>query len=421
MRTRFWARFFRGRLWRHPDFVKMWTGQSLSELGSQVTLLALPTAAIKLLGAGPFQIGLLTAFEFLAFPVLGLVAGVWADRLKRRRILIACDAGRLLALGSVPAAYFAGLLSMNQLYAVALVTGVCTVFFDVAYQAYLPALVERTDLLEGNSKLEVTRSAAQVAGPALAGGLIQAIQAAPAIIVDAVSYLISVLTLAWIRKPEPEPHASLDDRPSFFGEMWEGIKVVLGHPVIRLISGSTSTSNLGSNMGFAILLVFAYNQLRMSPGEVGVIFGVGSVGALIGAFLAVPIARRLGLGPAIAASMGISGTATFLIPVASLGFAFPLLAGSFFVSQLGGTVYNINQVSLRQGVIPVRLQGRLNATVRTIVWGTIPLGAFAGGILGTRLGLVPTLYLSAAIGTLAVFFVLAPPVIRLKDQPEPAG
>jgi MFS family permease len=397
----------------------MWAGQSLSQLGSEVTVLALPTAAIKLLGAGPFQIGLLTALEFLAFPVLGLVAGVWADRLKRRRILIVCDLGRLLALGSVPVAYFVGALTMLQLYAVALITGVCTVFFDVSYQAYLPALVQRSELLEGNSKLEVTRSGAQVAGPALAGALIQAIQAAPAILVDAASYLVSVLTLLWIRQPEPDPKASRDGKPSFFGEMWEGIKVVLGHPVIRLISGSTSTSNLGSNMGFAVLLLFAYNQLRMSPGEVGAIFAVGSVGALIGAFVAVPIARRIGLGPTIALSLGIGGLALFMVPLAGLGYAFLLIALAFFVSQMGSTVYNINQVSLRQAIIPVRLQGRLNATVRTIVWGTIPVGAFLGGILGTRIGLVPTLYVSAAIATVAVIFVVAPPVIRLKEQPEP--
>src|SRR5205085_8281659 len=214
----------------------------------------------------------------------------------RRQILIVCDTGRMLVLASVPAAYFAGVLTMGQLYAVALVIGICTVFFDVAYQSYLPALIPRTDLLEGNSKLEITRSASQVAGPALGGLLIQLIKAAPAILVDALSYLVSVATLLWIRHQEPQARPSGDVPPSFFGEMWEGIKVVLGHPVIRLISGCTSTSNLGSNLGFAVLLIFAYNQLRMSPGEVGAIFGIGSAGALIGAFVAVPLARRIGLG-----------------------------------------------------------------------------------------------------------------------------
>jgi MFS family permease len=371
-----------------------------------------------LLHAGAFQVGLLAALEFLAFPVLGLIAGVYADRLKRRRILIVCDAARLVVLASVPAAYFAGVLSMGQLYAVATVIGVCTVFFDVAYQSYLPALIPRTDLLEGNSKLEITRSASQVIGPALGGFLVQAIRSAPAILVDSLSYLVSVTTLLWIRHPEPDPRPSGEAPTSFFGEMWEGIKVVLGHPVIRLIAGCTATSNLGSNMGFAILLLFAYNRLGLTPGQVGLIFGIGSVGALIGAVLAVPLARRIGLGPTIA--LAAAGNAfNFLVPVAVFGYPFVLLSVAFFAVLLTGSLYNINQVSLRQAIVPVRLQGRLNATVRTIVWGTIPIGNFLGGVLGTRLGLVPTLYIGAAIGTLAVLFILAGPV-RLKEQPEPA-
>ena len=398
--------------------MKLWTGQSLSEVGTEVTRLALPTAAIVLLGAGPFQVGLLGAFEYLAFPLLGLIAGVYADRLKRRRMLIVCDFGRLVALASVPAAYFLGLLSLYQLYAVALLTGICTVFFDVAYQSYLPALVERGDLLEANSKLEITRSTAQIVGPAAAGGLIQLLRPAAAILVDAASYLVSVLTLVWIHQSEPDARPSLAEASSFLGEMWEGIKVVLGHPIIRLISGSTSVSNLGSNMGFAVLLLFAYNQLHLTPGAVGLVFAIGSVGALIGAFVAVPLARRIGLGPTIALGTGGGGLASFLIPLASFGFAFPLLAAGFFIVLMGGTLYNINQVSLRQAIIPVRLQGRLNATVRTIVWGTIPIGAFSGGLLGSRIGLVPTLYVSAAIGTLAVLFILAGPV-RLREQPAP--
>jgi MFS family permease len=383
-----------------------------------VTRLALPTAAIVLLHAGAFQVGLLAALEFLAFPLLGLIAGVYADRLNRRRILIVCDAGRMLVLASVPVAYFAGVLSMGQLYAVALVIGVCTVFFDVAYQSYLPALIPRTDLLEGNSKLEITRSASQVIGPALGGILIQAIRSAPAILVDSFSYLVSVATLLWIRHAEPDPRTSGVAPTGFFSDMWEGIKVVLGHPVIRLIAGCTATSNLGSNMGFAIILLFAYNRLGLTPGQVGVVFGIGSIGALIGAFFAVPVARRIGLGPTIA--LAACGNAFgFLIPLAVFGYSFVLLSVAFFVILLTGSLYNINQISLRQAIVPVRLQGRLNATVRTIVWGTIPVGNFLGGVLGTRLGLVPTLYIGAAIATLAVIFILAGPV-RLKEQPEPA-
>src|SRR2546425_10393552 len=176
---------FRGKLWRHADFLKLWTGETVSVFGSQVTLLAVPTVAILILHAGPFQVGLLSALEFLAFPTLGLVAGVYADRLRRRPIMIVCDLGRMLALGSIPLAFVLNLLTLEQLYIVALLTGVFTVFFDVSYQSYLPALVDRPNLIEGNTKLEITRSTAQVAGPAVAGLLIQWIGAAKAVAGDA--------------------------------------------------------------------------------------------------------------------------------------------------------------------------------------------------------------------------------------------
>src|SRR5438552_2436407 len=196
----------RGRLWRHPDFLKLWAGETVSEFGSQVTLLAVPTVAILVLHAGPFQVGILSALEFLAFPTLGLVAGVYADRIKRRPIMIACDIGRLLALGSIPIAFTLNAPTLGQLYVVALLTGIFNVFFDVSYQSYLPALVERTNLIEGNTKLEVTRSGSQIAGPAVAGFLIQLIGGARAVAVDAISFLASALALAVIRKPEPNPN-----------------------------------------------------------------------------------------------------------------------------------------------------------------------------------------------------------------------
>ena len=415
--TRLAGRLFRGRLWRHPDFVKLWTGQSLSQFGTAVTALALPTAAILLLGAGPFQVGVLGALEFLAFPTLGLFAGVWADRLRRRPIMIVCDTLRLLALGSVPAAWLAGVLTIGQLYAVAVVTGVGTVFFDVAYQSYLPALIERDDLLEGNSKLEVTRSLAQVAGPGLAGILIQAFRAANAILADSISYLISVATLLWIRTPEPPPTPRAE-RSSFFREMWEGVQVVFGHPMIRLIAGSTATSNLGTNMGFAVLVLWFYRDLHLTPAEVGLIFTIGAAGGVVGALLAFPLAQRIGMGRTLAISIFAAGPAGLLTPVAGTSpIPLVLLSVLFFVNFLFGPVYNINQVSYRQAAIPIHLQGRLNATVRTVIWGTIPLGTFIGGILGARIGLVPTIYVGSAVATLATLWILAGPV-RLKGQPE---
>ena len=407
-----------GRLWRDGEFLKLWAGQGISELGSQVSLLALPTVAILVLGATPFQVGLLAACETLAFPVLGLVAGVYVDRLPRRPIMIACDVGRLLALASVPVAFALGVLSMPQLYAVALITGVGTVFFDVAYQSYLPALIPRADLIEGNTKLQVTGSVAQMAGPALGGFLIQLLGPARAVAADAATFLVSVVSLAWIRRAEPSPAPAKESgRGGFFAEMWEGIQVVFGNSTIWKIAGSTSTSNLGSNLFFAVFLIFLYRVLHLSPGTVGVIFAAGAVGGLLGALTAAWIPRRIGLGPTLFVTMLVSGLSMILIPLAQYGFAIPLLFASMFVTSFVIPVYNINQVSLRQAIVPDRLQGRMNATVRTIIWGTNPIGAFIGGIIGSTYGTVPALYAGIAVSLLAGFWILLGP-IRLRVQPE---
>ena len=409
---------FGGRLWRHADFVKLWSGQSLSQFGSNVTQLALPTAAVLLLHAGPVQVGVLAALEFLAFPTLGLFAGVWADRLRRRPIMIVCDVARMLALGSIPAAWLLGELTIDQLYVVATVAGIATVFFDVAYQSYLPALVDRADLVEGNSKLEVTRSLAQVAGPGLAGLLIQLFQAANAIMADALSYLISVLTLLWIRKAEPAP-APRRERPGFFREMGEGLQVVFGHRMIRLIAACTATSNLGSNMAFAVMILWFYRQVHLNPGQVGLVFSIGSVGAVFGAIVAFPAAQWLGMGRTLLISTLVGSAGGLLFPVAGASaFAVPLLAAITLVSQAFGPIYNINQVSYRQAAIPVHLQGRLNATVRTFIWGTIPIGSAVGGLLGAKIGLVPTIYLGFAVSSLSAVWIVMGPV-RIKGQPEP--
>lgn len=411
------GRVLAGRLWHHADFLKLWTGQGVSVFGSAVTLLALPTAAIKLLHAGPVEVGLLGTFQFLAFPTLGLAAGVWADRMRRRPIMIVCDVVRLLALGSIPLAWFAGGLSIWQLYAVALVMGVATVFFDVSYQAYLPSLVEREDLLEGNSKMEVTRAASQVTGPGIAGLLIQLFQAAYAILVDSASYLVSVLTLFWIRNPEPEPTPRAG-RAGFFKEMGEGIRVVFGHPVIRLIAGATATSNLGGGIFIAVTLLWLYKAVRLSPAQVGLIFSFGALGGVLGAVVASPIGRRFGMGRTLAVSIGLSAIPLLLYPtVGATAFAVPGLAALSFITQAMYPIYNINQVSYRQAVIPVALQGRMNATVRTLIWGTIPLGALIGGLLGNVIGLVPTIYAGAGLGILGVIWILAGP-IQVHGPPE---
>ena len=408
-------------MWRHPDFLKLWAGETVSVFGSQVTILAVPTVAILILHAGPFQVGILSALEFLAFPTLGLVAGVYADRLRRRPIMIVCDVGRALALGSIPVAFVLGLLTLEQLYVVALLTGIFTVFFDVSYQSYLPALVDRPNLIEGNTKLEITRSTAQVAGPAVAGFLIQLIGGAKAVAVDAVSFFLSALALASITKPEPEPRPSTASGASgFIPEMREGIDVVFRNPILWRIAACTATTNLGSNMvSGAVFLVFAYRQLHLSAGVVGVVFALSSVGALAGAFLAGWVARTFGIGPTLGVAVIVGGLALLATPLAVVGVPAVILATTGFIEGLTIPIYNINQVSLRQAITPDRVQGRMNATMRTIVWGTIPLGAFIGGILGTSIGLVQTIALGGILSTLAASWIFLGPVIRLREQPTP--
>jgi MFS family permease len=324
-------------------------------------------------------------------------------------------------LGSIPVAFVLDVLTLEQLYLVALLTGIFTVFFDVSYQSYLPALVDRPNLIEGNTKLEITRSTAQVAGPAIAGFLIQLIGGARAVAIDALSFLFSALALASIRKPEPEPRPSTASGVTgFIPEMREGIDVVFRSPILWRIAGCTATSNFGSNMVFgAVFLVFAYRQLHLSAGIVGIVFAVGSVGGLAGAFFAGWVARKLGIGPTLGVTSAVGGLAMLATPLALAGAPALVLVATGFIEGLAVPIYNINQVSLRQAITPDRVQGRMNATMRTIVWGTIPVGAFIGGVLGTSIGLVQTIVLGGIVSVAAALWIFLGPVFRLREQPAP--
>lgn len=406
-----------GRLWHHSDFLRFWFGDTVSQFTAQVTGLALPTVAILLLGATPFEMGILGTLQLLAFPTLGLFVGVWADRYRRRPIMIMANLGRMTLLASIPIASMFGLLSMHLLYVVAVITGVCTVFFDVSYQSYLPVLIDKADLVEGNSKLQLSASAGQVGGQALAGFLVDLVGAARAIAVDAGGFLTSALALLSIRKQEPNPQSTPD--PNFFNEMKEGAKVVLGSRILRNIAGCTATSNLGSSIFFVVFLIFAYRDLHLTPSLMGVIFSIGSVGVLFGAWVAGSTGKKLGLGRSIAlSSMGTIGLLT--VPLALYISPVLILALGQLITGAFTAIYNINQVSLRQAITPDRLQGRMNATMRTIVWGTIPVGSFLGGVLGASVGVISTIILGAVISMLAVLWILPSPVMGLKSIPEQA-
>jgi MFS family permease len=407
-------------LWRHQDFLKLWVGETVSVFGSQISALAIPLTAVLILQATPFEMGILTAVEFAPFLFISLFAGVWVDRLRRRPILITADIGRAVFLGAIPVAALGGVLNMPFLYVTALGVGVLTVFFDIAYQAYLPALVDRDQLVEGNSKLEATNSLAQIAGPAMAGGLVQLLTAPFAVALDAVSFLFSAACLLFVRKPEPVPSRQHEDAQNIWREIGQGLHVVFDSPILRSIAGCTGTSNFFSSMRGAVFTIFVIRELHLSPAMLGLVFGVGSVGALAGAVATNAIARRFGIGRTIIGSTLLGAIGALAIPLASTAWALPfvMLTIGQMVGSFANPVYNITQVSLRQAITPQTLQGRMNASMRFLVWGTIPLGSLAGGALAEVIGVVPTIVLSVVGGMLAVFWVYFSPVRTLR-QVEP--
>ena len=407
-------------LFHHRDFVHLWTAETISQLGSQVSLLALPFVAITLLHATTFEVGALTAVEFAPFLLFGLPAGAIVDRLRRRPVLVFCDVGRAVALASVPIAYAFDVLTYAQLLAVVFTTGTLTVFFDVAYQSILPALVERDQLADGNAKLEISRSAAQLAGPGVGGVLVQWIGAATAVVADAVSFVLSAAFIFGIRAPEP-PVARAEETSgrlrSLGGEIKEGLRYVLGHRVLRLIAGSTATANLFGSMSLAVFLLYANRERGYSAGLIGLVFSLSNLGVLVAALSAGRVTRAIRLGPAIATGMGVSAIGLLMIGLAPVSHALAWFIAAYLLFGFGGTLYNIDQVSLRQAITPDRMQGRMNASMRFMVWGTMPIGSLLGGLLGTVLGLRPTLLVAGVLGMLAIPWLLAKPVRELREIP----
>jgi MFS family permease len=408
-------------LWRHRDFLRLWAADSLSQTGTQVTVIALPLLAIKVLDASPFEVGLLTTFEFLAFLLVGLPAGAWVDRVRRRNVLLAGDLLRAALFGSLPLAWSLGVLTLPQVYAVALLAGACTVFFDVAYQSYLPHLVGRDHLVEGNSKLQGTQSVAQVAGPTLGGVLVQVLTAPYAILVDALSYLWSAAWVASIRSREPVPERQPGRR--LVREVREGLSFVLGHRLLRAITATTATSNLFMNVGQTALVVLlaAPTQLNLPAGTIGLFYTAAAVGGLVGAVVARRLAALVGQGPAIWIPVLLEAPFLLPLPFVQRGWQFWLAAVCFAGVGMTIVVYNITQVSFRQLLCPERLLGRMNATIRFIVWGTIPVGGFVGGVLGSTIGLRPTLWVSVAGAALAFLPVFLSPLRRMRELPTTYG
>ena len=406
---------------RDPDFRRLLGAHVVSQVGSGVTLLALPLIAALDLGATPFQVGLLAASETVPLLLLGLLAGVWADRRRRRPLMVATDLGRAVVLLAIPLAAWQGWLRFDLLVAVSVVAGTLSVVFDIAAQSYLPSLVPAAGLVQANSLMHSSYSVGGIAGPALAGVLIQTLRAPFAVAADALSFLVSGLLLGGIRRREPEPIAGGEAR-SIRADLGEGLRFVRDTPILRALGLSTGVWNLFDNMRQAMLVLFCARTLGMGPGLIGLVYAVASVGYLVGTFLPAPAARRLGLGRAVllGALLVLPGDVLVALASGPPTVAAAMVGGGMFLSGLAGPVYDVNQFSLRQSITPRRMQGRVAATLRVLIRGTVPVGALLGGALAGVVGLRGVMWVGLLGVPLALLLVWLSPVPGVRVLPEMA-
>ncbi|QFG67933.1 MFS transporter [Ornithinimicrobium pratense] len=391
-------------------------GDTVSVFGMQFIGLAVPLLAVQLLHADEFEMGLLAMLESLAFLLISLPAGAWVDRWRKKRVIVAGDLLRAALLLTIPAAWLLGALTMTQLFLVVFAVGCITVFFDVAHQSYLPQLVEPEQIGDGNGKLQASQQTAMVAGPAAAGALVRLVGSPLTVAVTAACMALSSLFVSRIRHQEetPDPAAR---RPMRL-EVKEGMAFVLGHPLLRRIVACTGLTNLASAAVMALFVLYAVRVLGLAETTLGLVMSAAAVGGLLGAVSANRFSRLVGEGRAIPVAALLGGVAVLSVPAAATLPAVPTLLVGQFVLSWSVVVYNIAQVSFRQRLCPRPLLGRMNASIRFLVWGPMPVGAFLGGLLGRELGVVPTLWIFAALSVVAALPVLASPLISMRQLPR---
>jgi MFS family permease len=404
-------------LWRDADFLKLWAGQAVSQIGSWITLVGVPLTAVLLLKATPLQMGILSGVAAVAILIFGLFAGAWADRLRRRPILIWADLGRAAILVSVPLAVAFHRLTMNHLYLVAAATAILTVFFDVSYQAYLPSLVSAGDILEGNSKMALSEAIAGVVGPALTGALVQAITAPMAILFDAASFVVSALSLWLIGKPEPRPVPSAT--PHIGREIVEGLRASWHEPILRTLLLRTATGALFLGFGGSLYFLFAIRELKIGAVLLSVVISVGGASGVFGALAAERLVRRFGFGHTLIGAALLSGGAALLPPLA-YGPVW-VCAAILAVAQLGDmawSIYDINELTLRQAIGPDHLLGRINSAKHLTFRGVLPLGSLAGGALAEVIGIRSAMFVGAAGFLLSTLWLVFSPLRSLRELPR---
>lgn len=391
------ARYFDQMAFRvRIDFLKLWLGQTVSEICSRITREGLPLTALLTLRATAGQMGLISAISSASVLVFGIGAGVAVDRLKKRPVMIATDLGRAFLLGIIPLAGYKHVLGITLLLAIAAVVGALTVLFDVAYQSYLPALVPADELLESNRRLSFSSSAAEMAGPAIAGVLVQAITAPLAILVDASSFLVSAFSVLAIRKREAAPERKPD--VPLLAEALDGFRFIWSHPALRALLLRSVTSFLSMGLIFPLYLLNAIRVVHMSTSALGIVIALGGVGSLAGAYMASRLSIRHGIGPTFFVTAVLIGLAQLLIPLSSQIPQIGIVCLS--LQQLAGdsawTIYAVNETTLRQLLAPEHVIGRVNAAMQLASRGMLPFGALCGGFLADRIGIAPTLFMGAA-------------------------
>ena len=397
-------------------FRRFWVGQSVSLFGDQITSIALPLTAVLVLHANASQMGYLIAAELVPNLLFSLHAGAWVDqRGRRRQTMIATDLGRAALIATVPVAYALDILTIEQLYVVAFLSGTLTVLFFVANAAFFVAVVSREHYVAANSLLFGSRAFSFVAGPSIGGVLVQLLKAPFALVVDAVSYVLSALYLGSISPEEPPTEQA--ER----GHVTQGARYLLGTPWIRASLLATATINLFNFVFHAIFILYAVRSLHVRPGTLGLVLGAAAVGGLIGSTIAGRVGRWVGIGPAFVLGCIVFPAPLVLVPLAGgpHGLVLAMLFLAEFGSGLGVMILDISAASIRAALVPDRLRSRVSGAYMVVNNGVRPIGALAGGLLGTTIGLRPTLWI-AVVGAIAGFLWLLPsPLPKMRELPEP--
>ncbi|MFI1767235.1 MFS transporter [Streptomyces sp. NPDC020800] len=407
---------FRLGLLRDPNFGRLFAATAVGQLGDRILFLALPLVAIVALNADEFQVGLLTATTTAGSLLVGLPAGAWVDRMRKRSVMIATDLVRALVLLTIPMAWWAGLLTIRWLYAVALVHGVLTVFFDVAYVSFLPHLVGRDNLVEGNAKLSAVRSVTSISGPALAGPLVGWAGAPATLLAGSAGMALSGALAIGIRARERGPEPGV--RPRWGRDVKEGLKFVLKHPVLRATIMGDATFNLFLIMYQTMLLVHLKREMGLGPFGTGLVLSGMGCGALLGALVATRASKRIGQGPVIWIAPLVTCPPTALMAWARPGWSLGAAAIGLAALSLGGVVRVVAQSSFQQALTPERLLGRMSATARFVSWGGIPLGGVLGGVSGSAFGAPATLWIGAAGMTASFLPNFLSPLRTMRTVPE---